>query len=155
MTKVRLNRFPKMMILQYCRAILLGFNEIEAKRIGYAEALKYAIFKNKAFKPKSKTTKKGFRIAKELKENPKYEINPYFKLYMQENYPVISDKIITEEYFDKELLKKDITSKRFQKIYNYYMQVLKQVNPEILENESKFFNKIWKPIRDINPLEYR
>ena len=140
-----MNRFPKMAYLQYARACSLNYPVWQAKAIGMAEAKKYAMFKNARYVPVPK---------RKQQINPKknllymlYKENPIFRLFFNsEGYPVIANKPITEADFDKYMRRFDCRTIR--KLEAWAFSIVKPLRREILENESKFFNHVWKPHRD-------
>ena len=149
---MRLNRFPKMVAVQYIRAKKLGYDEDKAKAFAYAEALKYAIFKNRRGSRGSTNTKRGHGSS-----GQKYTIHtqydPIFKITVNENgEPVISNKTIKpsefDEYFETKFNQcvKDV-------LLEWANRRLADVDKHILENENKFFNVVWKKIRDEDPFK--
>ena len=147
-----INRFPKMAALQKERAKRLGYDEGMAKIIGYAQAKKYAIFKNKAFampKKKGRGKKAGYVIP----EGKPWTVDPVFKLYIDKDYkvPVVGGTRVTVRDYEKALAKFEPKVQRI--IEKWAAKIIATVPEEILKNESKFFNKVWKVVRDQNPLE--
>jgi len=140
-----MNRFPKMAYLQYARAYQLNYSIWQAKAIGMAEAKKYAMFKNARYVPVPK---------KRQQTNPKksllymfYKENPIFRLFFNsEGYPVIANKPITEADFDKYMRRFD--HRTLNRLEAWAFSIVKSLKKELLENESKFFNYVWKPHRD-------
>jgi len=148
--KVKLSRFPKMVMMQYIRAKLLGYPEDVAKAIGYAQALKYAIFKNTGGRRNSRRksvsnnqtqTNKSITVQKD-------NINKTFRItFTPDNkWPTISNKTITNkdfvEYFKS--FNKDIVDK----LYNWALDRVSKYDKRDLEVETRFFNNVWKNHRD-------
>jgi len=150
--EIKLNRFPKMMILQYVRAKKLGYSEEQAKAIGYAEAFKYAIFKTKrAYFSNPNQTKSKNKKGQQSLSPSELKVNEIFQLYFKKNMPYVGGKLIKEFDFEKELIKKQITQEVLSNIVEFYNRVLEKVGMGLIKQESKFFNKVWKVIRDLNP----
>ena len=141
MKELKINRFPKMVILQEERAILLGFDKEKAKIIGFAEAKKYAIFKN------CRRGKKKVGSAPHMVPVEKPKILKEFRLTLSENeLPVVGGKEITFNEYEKYM-------KRFNKaqtraLKRWAHNVLKDISERDLKVESRFFNNIWKQHRD-------
>ena len=143
-----ISRFPKMMVLQYERAKSLGFNEEMAQAIGYAQALKYAIFKRSFFRGKifsnsSPTQGKSHQV----------KVNKTFQLYFKNGYPFVGKKIVKDDDFRKEVYKKFGEKYIFEIVRKWAENIVKSCPKEILENEQKFFKLVWVPHRDENPFE--
>jgi len=142
---MRINRFPKMAALQKERAIALGFDEDIAKAIGIAEATKYAIFKNLSYK--RRVVKEKETVQKEYKgKTLDEETFKIFKLQAVDGWPIVGDKIYTNEDYDRYFLRFPEEVK--QKIEEWARNIIKRCDKEILEKENKFFNECWKPHRD-------
>ena len=139
-----MNRFPKMAYLQYARACQLDYPVWQAKAIGMAEAKKYAMFKNARYVPVPRNKKTSSR--KSLLYLL-YKENPHFKLFVDnEGYPVVGKQRVTDEDFDKYMKRFDFRTIR--RLEAWAFSIVKPLRREILENESKFFNHVWKPHRD-------
>ena len=139
-----MNRFPKMAYLQYARACSLNYPSWQAKAIGMAEAKKYAMFKSARYVPVPKNRKTSSR--KSLLYLL-YKENPVFRLFFNsEGYPVIANKPITEADFDKYMRRFD--HRTLNRLEAWAFSIVKSLKKELLENESKFFNLVWKPHRD-------
>jgi len=154
--EIKLNRFPKMMILQYCRALKLGYSEKLAKAIGYAQALKYAIYKNRAFSYYKKSKKENIKNNNQnykIEQFENFKVDENFKLTFIDNLPFVGKKKITESEFEKECLRKGIDNEILENMKRFYFNVLNNCEETLLKNENKFFNKVWKEIRDLNPLQ--
>jgi len=142
---MRINRFPKMAALQKERAIALGFDEDIAKAIGIAEATKYAIFKNLSYKRRA--VKEKETVQKEYKgKTLDEETFRIFKLQAVDGWPIVGDKVYTNEDYDRYFLRFPEEIK--QKIEEWARNIIKTCDKEILEKENKFFNECWKPHRD-------
>ena len=141
MKELKINRFPKMVILQEERAILLGFDKEKAKIIGYAQAKKYAIFKN------CRKGKKKAGNAPHMVPIEKPKILKEFRLTLNENeLPIVGNKEVTVEEYEKYM-------KRFNQIQTKALKrwahnVLKGISERDLKVESRFFNNVWKQHRD-------
>ena len=142
---MKIGRFPKMVILQYERAKALGYSENDARAIGYAQAQKYAIFKNIRIRI-SDPKKKG-------SGSSDIYIHPIFKLYMKKglNYPVVAGKVIYPEKFNFEMKKRGVDI--YHVLDKWAKEIISKTPREILENEQKFFKLVWVPHRDEQPLE--
>ena len=142
----KIGRFPKMMVLQYERAKALGYNENNAKAIGYAQALKYAIFKNTS---RIRIPTHKFQSKSSKAQN--FEVHPIFKLYMIAGMPYVGGKIVKPEKFDFELNKRFVPGLG-EVLKNWAKEIISHTPKEILENEQKFFKNVWIKVRDDQPL---
>ncbi len=101
---VKVNRFPKMAVLQKYRAFKLGYPEDLVEAIGIAEALKYAIFKRIAQygrKYKEEEEKK-----KKSQESLDWETFKTFGLAAYKGLPFVAGKVKTLERLQKRNLRK-------------------------------------------------
>ena len=148
---VSMNRFPKMVVLQYARALRLGYNVNLAKAFGYAITQKYAIFKNI---PKTKKTREHQnskhikRISKKRQiENAIYTKDDIFKITTDfDGYPVIGGNKITEKDFDKYMSR--FNQETLDKFGRWAGMIISKCDKNVLKNESRFFNQVWKNHRD-------
>ena len=143
---MKINRFPKMAALQKYRALKLGYPQDIAEAIGYAEALKYAIFKRLA--------QYGLkRYQEEEEKRKKQQINldwgrfKIFKLASYQGKPYVGGKVITPQDYEKEIYWKwgEETGK---KIENWAKSIIEKTPKDYLKNEQKFFKEVWVPHRD-------
>lgn len=141
----KLNRFPKMVALQKERATKLGFGTELAKAIGFAEAKKYAIFSRRG----------GGYTFRKKKNNKNYVPNnnslQEFRLALDNNgFPIVANQTITSKDYDDYMLRFD--SSVLQALENWAQELLEEIPIELLRNETKFFNNVWKLHRDDNIL---
>jgi len=152
----KLGRFPLMVLFQYMRAYLLGYSKEQAKAIGYAQAVKYAIFKNIGGRRRTGKSN-GFSQAEskiaEINQKAQYIKNKTFNItFTADNkWPIISNKIITDKDFDNyfKSFDKNLINKYLIKIH----EILKEHNRKDLEVETRFYNNIWKFYRDTLTVE--
>jgi len=139
----KLNRFPKMAVLQKERAVKLGFGTEFAKAIGFAEAKKYAIFSKCGG---------GYTSRKKSKNNKSYISNNSlreFRLILDNNgFPVVANQTITPKDYDEYMRRFD--SSTLQALDAWAQKLLEEIPIELLRNETKFFNNVWKLHRDDN-----
>jgi len=139
-----------MAALQKFRAVKLGYPTELAEAIGVAEATKYAIFKNLNRAKKSQNLEEIDKIAPEYgsqKEALDWETFKLFKLAAKEGKPFVGGKVFTAEDYKKKVLSK-WGEEGAKKIEDWARSVIEKTPPELLENEQKFFNKVWKEHRD-------
>ena len=149
-----LNRFVKMVVLQYARALMLGYSDKIARAIGYAVAQKYAIFKNLPKKKDNKNSKniksakkRRFYIEQKENENIIYGKDEIFKITIDfDNYPVIKTTKITEDDFNRYMSRFD--QETLNKLAKWASEIIRNCDEKVLKNENKFFNEIWKKHRD-------
>ncbi len=143
-----INRFPKMAALQRFRAEKLGYPQDLAKAIWIAEATKYAIFKNFALSKKESIEKKLINTGKvkNYEELNNLNFDENFKIHFKNNLPFVGWKLFKPEDYDKYF--KKFTPEITNQIENWAKNIIHQTPEEILKNESKFFNQVWKKVRD-------
>jgi len=145
---VKVNRFPKMAALQKFRALKLGYPKDIAEAIGIAEATKYAIFKN-LHRLKRSGKEEVDRLAPEYgseKEKLDWKTFKIFKLAAKNGKPYVGGKIFTSKDYEQKVLTK--WGKAGKRIEIWAENIIKDTPEEILKNEQKFFNKVWKLHRD-------
>jgi hypothetical protein len=152
--KVKVNRFPKMAALQKFRAIKLGYPIDLAEAIGIAEATKYAIFKNLHTLQRKGKQEEADKLAPEYgsqKEQLDWKTFEIFKLAAKDGKPFVGGKVYTPEDYKRKVLQR-WGIKGGKLIEEWAKKVIEQTPEELLKNEQKFFNKVWKPHRD-DPIE--
>ena len=152
--KVKVNRFPKMAALQKFRALKLGYPEELAEAIGIAEAVKYAIFKNLYRFKKEGKTEEAEKLAPEYgseKEKLDWETFKLFKLAAKNEKPYVGGRIYTSKDYKRKIFDR-WGEEGGKKIEEWAKRIIETTPEELLKNEQKFFNKVWKPHRD-DPIE--
>ena len=145
---LNVNRFPKMVVLQKERALRLGFSEEKAKIIGYAEAKKYAIFKNCRKGKKKISTKvfpKDIAPSSNQQEKPK-EIKEFRLILTPEGLPVVGKQVVSIK--DYEIYMSRFNQKEIEAMEKWANSILEKTNERDLKVESRFFNNVWKLHRD-------
>ena len=141
----KLNRFPKMVALQKERAVKLGFDTEFAKAIGFAEAKKYAIFSRRGG---------GYTSRKKSKNNKSYISNNSlreFRLTLDNSgFPIVANQTITPKDYDEYMRRFDLST--LQVLETWAQKLLEKTSSEVLRNETRFFNNVWKLHRDDNIL---
>ena len=138
------------MVLQKHRAQKLWFSHDEAKAIGIAEATKYAIFKNIRLSWGTRTNKDEVVLASPQKlkqmvsDETKYQI---FWLKAKDNKPFVGNRIFTSQDYDN-YLKLRFDSQTIKLLDDWAKNIIDKTPIQILENEQKFFSKVWKVHRD-------
>jgi len=152
--KVKVNRFPKMAALQKFRALKLGYPEELAEAIGIAEATKYAIFKNLNLYKRQGRTEEIERLAPEYaseKEKLDWKTFETFKLAAKDGKPYVGGKVFTAKDYRRKVIER-WNPEVGKLIEEWAKRVIEETPEELLKNEQKFFNKVWKPHRD-DPIE--
>jgi hypothetical protein len=147
---VKVNRFPKMAALQKFRALKLGYPKELAEAIGIAEATKYAIFKNLTRLKRSGKTEEVDRIAPEYgsqKERLDWKTFEVFKLAAKDGKPFVGGKTFGAEDYRRQIFSR-WGEEGGRKIEEWAKRIIENTPEELLKNEQKFFNKVWKLRRD-------
>jgi len=151
---VKVNRFPKMAALQKFRALKLGYPEDIAEAVGIAEATKYAIFKNLHRLKRSGKEEEAEKLAPEYgseREKLDWKTFETFKLAAKNGKPFVGGKVFTAEDYKRKVLDR-WGPEGGKKIEEWAKKIIEETPEELLKNEQKFFNKVWKPHRD-DPVE--
>ena len=136
-----------MVVLQKERAMKLGYAENMAKAIGYAEAKKYAIFKNRTSYKKKSTGVKLSNKKTNKKDIPTFDMLKEFRLPLsREGLPVIAGQPVTERDYDNYMYR--FNEKELMAIENWARDLVENASERDLTTETRFFNYIWKPHRD-------
>jgi len=143
-----------MAALQKFRALKLGYPLDLAEAIGIAEATKYAIFKNLHRLRKEHKEKEAEKVAPEYyseKEKLDWKTFELFKLASKDGKPYVGGKVFTSEDYKKKIF--DRWGKEGgQTIEAWAKRIIENTPIDLLKNEQKFFNKVWKVHRD-DPIE--
>ncbi|NPB04788.1 MAG: hypothetical protein GXO08_00165 [Aquificae bacterium] len=151
---VKVNRFPKMAALQKFRALRLGYPEELAEAIGVAEAVKYAIFKNLHRLKRQGKEEEAEKLAPEYgsqKETLDWKTFELFKLAAKEGKPFVGGRTYTAADYRRQVIER-FGEEVGRKIEEWARRLVEQTPEELLRNEQKFFNKVWKVHRD-DPIE--
>ena len=143
-----------MAALQKFRALKLGYPPEVAEAVGIAEAVKYAIFKNLHTLKRQGKEEEAEKLAPEYgseKEKLDWKTFEVFKLAAKNGKPYVGGRVYTSaDYKRKVLLKWGDEGGKL--IEDWAKRIIEQTPEELLKNEQKFFNKVWKPHRD-DPIE--
>ena len=145
---MKINRFPKMAVLQRFRAEKLWYEPKLAKAIGIWEATKYAIFKNFALSRRENIEKKlisSWKVSSE-KEVSTLNFDDNFKIHLKNSWPFIWWKIFTDQDYDRYFSR--FSPEINERLETWARNIISSVDEALLENESKFFNQVWKKVRD-------
>ena len=153
---VIVNRFPKMAAIQRARAQALGYDEEMSKMIGIAQAKKYAIFKARAYAmPRRRRGGRGRGRGQgdwDIPQDRPWKVDPVFKLYVhkENGLPIVAGEIPTPEDYDRALAK--FPEEVRDAIEAWAETIVDHTPIEDLVDESRFFNRVWKVVRDQDPV---
>ncbi|MEN3044838.1 MAG: hypothetical protein ABDH37_06470 [Candidatus Hydrothermales bacterium] len=147
---MRIGRFEVMATLQAARAFCLGKSLIESKSFGLNRAIFYAAAK-RGFKVKVKNgefrERKFKKLEKEHILTDKIGDEEAFYVEIEgKKYYVIGGEILTEKIFEKQI------EKKFKSKWNIFFEealdILRSFEKDNLLSQRKFYEKIYKPLRD-------
>ena len=153
MIELRIGRFQVMAVLQAARAFLLGMPLYLAKSWGLNRAIFYAAAK-RGFK-KARLPSRPVRTLAELKAKPILKsknvqfLGDEAAFIMEVGgkiYFTIGGKPQTEEDFRKQIESR--FSPIFDRIWKEALGIVKEFAPEVLLSQRRFFNEVYKPLRD-------
>jgi len=142
-----------MAVLQAARAFLLGMPLYLAKSWGLNRAIFYAAAK-RGFK-KARLPSRPVRTLAELKAKPILKsknvqfLGDEAAFIMEVGgkiYFTIGGKPQTEEDFRKQIESR--FSPIFDRIWKEALEIVKEFAPEVLLSQRRFFNEVYKPLRD-------
>ena len=143
-----------MAVLQAARAFVLGMPLYLAKSWGLNRAIFYAAakrgFKRVKLPPRPITSVEELRRRPiEKRKNIQYlgDEAAYVTEVEGKIYFTIGGKAQTEEDFKRQIESK--FGAIFDKIWQEALAIVKDFEPEILLSQREFFNKVYKPLRDI------
>jgi len=147
-----IGRYQVMALLQYARFRTLGYSDKDAKLFALFFADFYAILKNKGFH-RIKNNNEKFENSKSIK-NSKFEnvidlfgIKVNYELINDEKVLKVSNRRILAENFRKIIMRFQ-SDEQFNKALQEAFNIVRNYPLEILQNNNKFFNYIYKPRRD-------
>jgi len=153
-----IGRFQVMAVLQAARAYVLGLPLTLAKSWGLNRAIFYAAAKKGYFRGRKAVTRISRRRVsrEELKKEPiKKEENMFFLgdegAYVTEiggkTYFIIGNKPQTEEDFRRQIESR--FSPIFDEIWKEAVEYVSQFSKEVLLSQRQFYEKVYKPVRDL------
>lgn len=151
-------RFQTMAILQYARFKKLGYSTNESMSLGYTFALFYAIMKNKRWYGNKKkydnknqdnsTTKIEGQYQEEKNTMNIFGLNLEYVEVNGEKFFKMAGKICDLNQWKNGVVLKINNIDLYNKALDKAMEIINTVDETILKNNNKFFNKVYKPIRD-------
>lgn len=149
-------RFQTMAILQYARFKKLGYSTNEAMSLGYTFALFYAIMKNRRwYCGKKKESNKNHPITKsEVQSQEEKKTINIFGLNLEyvevngERFFKMAGKICDLNQWKNGVVLKINDVDLYNKALDKAMEIVNSTDEVILKSNNKFFNKVYKPIRD-------
>ena len=156
-----IGRFQVMSLLQYERFRKLGFSDIESKSLAIFFSTFYACLKNRHLaynvrikNSRKKKSNKNLEIFNNSNNNNnndnRIDIFGIELQYVKENNERIflfGKERMDDRKFNNVLLRFK-TNENFQKCLKEIREYIDQFPLEILQNHNKFFNKVYKPVRD-------
>ena len=150
-----ISRFQVMATLQAARAKVLGLSDEEAKSFGLNRAIFYAAAK-RGFKGGS--TKRQGGTMSVRKSNYKWEskklhidaVGDEQAFFVKKNgkkYFVMGDEMLNQEDFRKQIESRFEVA--FPKAWEEAMNLIEHTDRETLESQRKFYEKVYKPNRDL------
>ncbi|MEM5820905.1 MAG: hypothetical protein QXP34_01105 [Candidatus Aenigmatarchaeota archaeon] len=149
----KVGRFEVMALLQAARYYLLKGDLDKAKSFGLNRAIFYAWAKHYGpqygFRSKSYLFK-DFEREIEIKEEKDWEIvgNEKAPIDKKSGFFIMGDKPQLPKDFDINIARKFERIDNFQNIWNFVLEYLKTFDIKDLEDQQKFFEKVYKPLRD-------
>jgi len=139
-----------MAVLQKYRALKLWYPEDIAKAIWMAEATKYAIFKNMALSKRENIEKKLLSSGKvkSKQDLEQMDFDENFKIHFKDWWPFVWGKIFTPDRYDYYFATYPQSLR--QKLEQWASNIINNTDENLLKNEQKFFNQVWKNVRDQN-----
>jgi len=139
----RINRFPICEIVYYGIAKRLGYSEEEAKALGHATAIFYALAKFGYLK-RGKKGEKG--------EGSRRKVQPTLKIRFLDRtfngieingkkYPVMGDSIVTERDFDKSLRSK-LNEEEIKAILEYAVEYVNSYPEQALRRPFEIYKRV-------------
>ncbi|MEN3046954.1 MAG: hypothetical protein ABDH49_08290 [Candidatus Hydrothermales bacterium] len=145
-----IGRFEVMATLQAARAYFLGKSLVEAKSFGLNRAIFYAAAK-RGFKVKLKNgefkEKGGKKVKRENITVDRIGDEEAFCVEVEgKRYYVIGGEIITEKTFEKQVERK--FKGKWDIFFEEALNIIKSFDREVLLSQRKFYEIVYKPLRD-------
>jgi len=147
----KIGRFQVMALLQAARYFILMGEEDRAKSFGLNRAIFYAWAKRKgvARPPPRRTVPKGHEVARERTEGKTLVYIGNEGAYTSEDgwYTIGEESQLPRDY-DKQIVSKIDPILPYQHAWSSALQYLRGFPKSDLLDQSKFFNEVYKPVRD-------
>ncbi|MGQ4834625.1 MAG: hypothetical protein ACP6IS_12135 [Candidatus Asgardarchaeia archaeon] len=147
----KIGRFQVMALLQAARYYLLTGDLAKAKSFGLNRAIFYAWAKyhGRERAIRRKITPKAKPVEIETREGRKITyVGDEGAFISDRGWFIIGDKEQLPSDFDKEVTEKIETVVPFEDAWKKALEYLKKVPRSYLLNQQKFFNEVYKPVRD-------
>ncbi len=150
---VKVGRFQVMALLQAARYYLLTGDIKKAKSFGLNRAIFYAWAKRHArgrvFRRKLTGVEKEVEYATTKEGKKMVYVGDEGAFLSDRGWFIIGDKEQLPQDFDKEIAEKISTIIPYEKAWQAALEYLKSFPKNVLLNQQKFYNEVYKPIRDV------
>jgi hypothetical protein len=150
-TTGKIGRFQVMALLQAARYFILMGEEDKAKSFGLNRAIFYAWAKRKgvARPPPRRTVPAGQEVARERSEGKTLVYLGNEGAYAsEEGWYVIGEQRQLPQDYDRQIASKIDPILPYKRAWNSALQFLKDFPRSDLLDQSKFFNEVYRPVRD-------
>ncbi|RLF00859.1 MAG: hypothetical protein DRJ63_01155 [Thermoprotei archaeon] len=148
--KKKVGRFQVMALLQAARFYVLTGDLKRAKSFGLNRAIFYAWAKYYGrFVPRRKEVRKGEEVVT-VKEGGKYMayVGNEGAFVTKDGWFIIGDKEQRPEDYEREIASKINSVIPYDEAWRVAVEYVKQFSKSVLLDQQKFYEKVYKPVRD-------
>ncbi|MEM2598593.1 MAG: hypothetical protein QW482_02630 [Thermoproteota archaeon] len=146
----RLGRFQVMALLQAARCFLLTRDIEKSKSFGLNRAIFYAWAKQRGVEVKKPPSRRGVvkRAEKPVEEKNVFYLGNEAAYLSDDGWLTIGDTKQTPQDYDAQIAKRINSIIPYEEAWRRALEYLEKFPQETLLDQQKFFNQVYKPVRD-------
>jgi len=146
----RLGRFQVMALLQAARCFLLTRDVEKSKSFGLNRAIFYAWAKHRGVEAKKPPSGKGAvkPFEKPVEEKNVFHLGNEAAYLSEDGWLTIGNTKQTPQDYDNQIARRISEVIPYEEAWRRALEYLKKFPQEVLLDQQKFFNQVYKPVRD-------
>jgi hypothetical protein len=145
----RLGRFQVMALLQAARCFLLTRDIEKSKSFGLNRAIFYAWAKQRGVEAKKPSGRRGVvKPSKQAEERNVFQLGNETAYLSEDGWLMIGNAEQTPRDYDEQIVRRINEVVPYEEAWRRALQYLEEFPQDVLLDQQKFFNKVYKPVRD-------
>ncbi|MCX8183752.1 MAG: hypothetical protein N3F08_04975, partial [Crenarchaeota archaeon] len=145
----RLGRFQVMALLQAARCFLLTRDLEKSKSFGLNRAIFYAWAKQRGVESKKPGSRReAVKLLKPIGERNVFQLGNEVAYLSEDGWLMIGGTKQTPRDYDEQIARRINDAIPYEEAWRRALEYLKEFPQEVLLDQQKFFNQVYKPVRD-------
>jgi hypothetical protein len=145
----RLGRFQVMALLQAARCFLLTKDIEKSKSFGLNRAIFYAWAKQRGVEAKRPPSRRGVvKPSKQAEERNVFQLGNETAYLSEDGWLMIGNAKQTPRDYDEQIVRRINEVVPYEEAWRKALQYLEEFPQDVLLDQQKFFNQVYKPVRD-------